>query len=453
MTLERMIPMNRRITAALLSAVLLLSLAGCGAKTEETIMDTTVTVATAPAAQGSLSSQSSYIGTVSAEGTAYVVNLVSGRVEEIGVSVGDTVRAGDLLCRIDDESARLTLANARAAYGSAQSAVNTAQSNVATAEASVKSAQAAVTAAEESFRSSQAQYGASNENDALPVIEEQVRLAEDNYNNTKALFDIGAVSQVEVDQAYQTMISAQAGLEAAKAGLSAGQSSLEQARAGIEQAQANAETARSNVSSAQAAVAQAQVGIDSAEYQLTLYNITAPISGVVEAVNVTENNFAASGSAAFVISNGDNKTVTFYVTEQVRRSLLLGQAVTVAQGGKKYAGTITEIGGVVDASAGQFKVKAIIEGADDLPDGLAVELSTVTSRAEHAIIVPSDALFFENGDAYVYIAKDGAAVRTPVEVSIYTAENSAVTAGLLEGDEVITTWSANLRDGVAVRTD
>lgn len=445
--------MNRKIVrpaCLALSFIFVLSLAGCSEQVEEKVMDPSVVVETTSAQTGSLTKDGAYIGSISAEGTAYVVSLVSGKVEEIGVSVGDTVQAGDFLCRIDDESAQLSLANAHAAYQTAMSAVSTAEANVTTAQAAVKSAQSAVTAAEESYRSSQAQYGGSDENDSLPVIEEQVKLAEDNYANTKALFEIGAASQIEVDQAYQTMISAQAGLESAKAGLSSGQSSLEQARAGIEQAQANVETAKSNVTSARAQAAQAQVGIDSAEYQLTLYNITAPISGVVEAVNVTENNFASQGSAVFVISNGHNKTVTFYVTEQVRKTLPLGQTVTATHSGKTYTGAITEIGGVVDASAGQFRVKAIIQDADDLPDGLSVELTTVANRAENAIILPSDALFFENGEAYVYVVKDGTAVRTPVTVGIYATDESAVTAGLIEGDQVITTWSSSLRDGVPV---
>lgn len=431
--------MNRKIVrpaCLALSFIFVLSLAGCSEQAEEKVMDPSVVVETTSAQTGSLTKDGAYIGSISAEGTAYVVSLVSGKVEEIGVSVGDTVQAGDFLCRIDDESAQLSLANAHAAYQTAMSAVSTAEANVTTAQ--------------ESYRSSQAQYGGSDENDSLPVIEEQVKLAEDNYANTKALFEIGAASQIEVDQAYQTMISAQAGLESAKAGLSSGQSSLEQARAGIEQAQANVETAKSNVTSARAQAAQAQVGIDSAEYQLTLYNITAPISGVVEAVNVTENNFASQGSAVFVISNGHNKTVTFYVTEQVRKTLPLGQTVTATHSGKTYTGAITEIGGVVDASAGQFRVKAIIQDADDLPDGLSVELTTVANRAENAIILPSDALFFENGEAYVYVVKDGAAVRTPVTVGIYATDESAVTAGLIEGDQVITTWSSSLRDGVPV---
>lgn len=384
----------------LLCLSLCLPLAGCGTE-EAPVMDTTVTVETAAVETGDLSSQSTYIGTISAEGTASVIAQVSGTVEEIAVSVGDTVEAGTLLCRFDDESARIALQSAQAAYQSAL-----------------------------------AGYGGT-EDGSLTVLEEQVRLAQDNYEDTQALFEIGAASQAEVDQAYQTLLSAQAGLESARAALSA-------AQAGVEQAQAGAESARAGVDSA-------QVGISSAEYQLSLYNLTTPISGVVEAVNVTENNFTSAGTAAFVISNGNNKTVTFYVTEQVRKGLELGQPVTVEYSGNTYEGAITEISGVVDAAVGQFEVEVVIDGAQDLPDGLAVELTTTAYQADDALLIPSDALYFENGEAYVYLMQDGAAVRANVEIGLYTADTIAVTGGLSQGDQVIVSWSASLRDGAPVR--
>ena len=382
--------MNRKISA-LLCCALALALAGCQEQPEEPMLDTTVTVETTTAQTGDLSTQSSYIGTISAEGTASVVAMVSGNVEQIAVSVGDTVSAGDFLCRIDDESARLSLQNAQAAANSAQ----------------------------ESYNSAVANYGGAD----LPVLQEQLRLAQDNYDDTQALMEIGAASQAEVDQAYQALLSAQAGLEAAQA-------SLNSALAGIQ---------------------SAQVGVESAQYQLSLYNLTSPISGVVEAVNVTENNFTPSGTAAFVISNGSNKTVTFYVTDSVRQTLTPGQAVTVNYGDRTYEGVITEIGGVVNAQVGQFQVKAVIDGAQDLPDGLSVELTTTAHQANGAVLVPSDAMFFEDGVAYVYLLQDGKAVRSDVTIGLYTADQIAVTAGLNPGDQVITTWSASLRDGVDVR--
>ena len=381
----------KRTISALLCCTLVLALAGCQEQTEEPLLDTTVTVETAAAQTGDLSTQSTYIGTISAEGTASVVAMVSGNVEQVAVSVGDTVTAGDFLCRIDDESARLGLQNAQAAVNSAQ----------------------------ESYNSALANYGGAD----LPVLQEQLRLAQDNYEDTQALLEIGAASQAEVDQAYQALLSAQAGLDAARASLN----------------------------SAQAGIQSAQVGVESAQYQLSLYNLTSPISGVVEAVNVTENNFAASGTAAFVISNGSNKTVTFYVTDSVRQTLTPGQAVTVDYNGQTYEGAITEIGGVVDAQVGQFQVKAVIDGAQDLPDGLSVELTTTAHQANGAVLIPSDAMFFEDGISYVYVVQDGKAVRTDVTIGLYTADQIAVTAGLNPGDEVITTWSSSLRDGVDVR--
>jgi len=193
------------------------------------------------------------------------------------------------------------------------------------------------------------------------------------------------------------------------------------------------------------------VGVNSAQYQLSLYNMTAPISGVVEAVNLTLNNFAASGTVAFVISNGSNKTVTFYVTDQVRQTLTAGQEVSVVSDGRTYQGAVTEISGVVDAATGLFKVKAVINEAQSLPDGLAVELTTTAYRSSGAILIPSDAVYFDEGNAYVYVAQDGTVVRTEVTVGLYTADTIAVTSGLTAGDEVITTWSAGLKDGAPIR--
>ncbi len=427
--------MNKLISMTL-CGVLLLSLAGCGGTEEAELMDTTVVVETASAESGALSSESSYIGTISADGTASVILLVSGTVEELAVSVGDEVSAGDFLCRIDDESAQLSLASAQASYQTALAAV-------ASAQASVGSTEAAVTSAQESYNSTAAQYGA-DENGSLTILEDQVKLAQDNYENTQALFEIGAASQLEVDQARTSYASAQASLEAAQAGLSA-------AAAGVQQAQAGLESVNAAIEQAQSSAAAAQVGIASAEYQLTLYNLTAPISGVVEAVNVTKDNFASSGTAAFVISNGDNKTVTFYVTDAVRQTLTQGQAVTVTHSSKTYEGVVTEIGGVVNSSTGLFQIKAVIEEAQDLADGLSVGLSTVAYKADRAILIPSDALYFDNGAAYVYVVEDETAVRRDVTIGLYTTDTIAVTDGLEEGEEVITSWSATLTENAPIR--
>ena len=106
--------MKKRTIPSICLALSLL-LIGCGAKAATEAMDPTISVETAVAQTDTLSISSTYIGTVSAEGTASVVAMVSGTVEELAVSAGDTVNAGDLLCRLDDESALLALRSAQAA--------------------------------------------------------------------------------------------------------------------------------------------------------------------------------------------------------------------------------------------------------------------------------------------------------------------------------------------------
>ncbi|MCD8343912.1 MAG: efflux RND transporter periplasmic adaptor subunit [Oscillospiraceae bacterium] len=381
----------KKFCAIVLCAACVLSLAGCGSEVVEEQMDSTITVETAKAAVGSLQTSTSYVGTVTSDDTVSVVTLVSGNVEEVNVSVGDTVEVDQQLCRVDDESAQLSLSSANASLNSAR----------------------------ESYSSAVANYGGSE----LTLLQQALSLAQDNYDTTAALYEIGAASKVEVDSAQQSLTSAQAAVDAAQATLS----------------------------SAQAGIQAAQVGVDSAQYQLSLYNITSPISGTVEAVNVTENNFVGSGSVAFIISTGDNREVSFYVTDEVRRNIEVGQSVSISNAGIDYSGYVAELSNVVDSTTGMFKVKAMIYGAESLPDGLSVTLTTVSHNVEDMIIIPADALYYENGEAFVYIMSDGAAVRTYVEIDSYTTEEVAVSSGLAEGDEVIVTGSSNLRDGAAVR--
>ena len=263
------------------------------------------------------------------------------------------------------------------------------------------------------------------------------------------------LTQKNVDaakEAYQSVISGYEQLESSIDQLETQRDSLkaqkETAEGTLDITQG--ETYNETVASLQAGLAQAQVGLDSAAYQQSLYTLTAPISGTVESVGLTKNGMASASSIAFVISNKNTMQVTFYVTEDVRDEFTTGQAVTVSRGSSTYGGTITEIGNAVDMQKGLFKVKATIYDMPDLASGVTASITTTCHSAKDVIVIPCDAVYYENGDAYVFVARDGTAVKTPVETGIYDDQNIAITSGLLEGQQVITTWSANLIDGCAI---
>ena len=263
-------------------------------------------------------------------------------------------------------------------------------------------------------------------------------LTDANVDTAKAGYDQAQIAFDQVDSQLSQLETQRDSLKAQK----------ETAEGTLDITQS--ETYNETVASLQAGLAQAQVGLDSAAYQQSLYTLTAPISGTVESVGLTKNGMASASSIAFTISNKNTMQVTFYVTEDVRDEFTAGQAVTVSRGSSTYGGTITEIGNAVDMQKGLFKVKATIYDMSDLASGVTASITTTCHSAKDVIVIPCDAVYYENGDAYVFVARDGTAVKTPVETGIYDDQNIAVTSGLIEGQQVITTWSANLIDGCAI---
>ena len=200
----------------------------------------------------------------------------------------------------------------------------------------------------------------------------------------------------------------------------------------------------------------AEIGVESAEYQKDLYTIKAPIGGVVEAVNVTENEMFATGVApAFTISGKQTMIVTFYVTEEVKDFLQVGDAVEVENNGQTYRGSVSSIGTAVDAQKGLFKVEAQIYVSEgkSISTGVSVSVSLVTAAVKDNILIPYDSVYYENNQVYVYCVEDGKAIRVDVTTGLYNEDTIAIESGLEEGDEVIISWASGLKNGAEIAGD
>lgn len=115
--------MNRKkLTALGLVLTLGLTTAACGSK-EEPEESSAVAVEVLTPKAGELTVDTTYIGNVTPQEQVYVIPKTSGTVTETFFSVGDTVQAGDVLFKIDDEAAQLQLSSARASYASAEAGV------------------------------------------------------------------------------------------------------------------------------------------------------------------------------------------------------------------------------------------------------------------------------------------------------------------------------------------
>lgn len=115
--------MNRkRYLAMSLSVILGMCMTACQ-KEEEPEEEVAVAVDVQTPKVGELTIDTTYIGTVAPQEQVYVVPKTSGTVTETFFEVGDQVKEGDVLFKIDDEAAQLQMASARASYESAQAGV------------------------------------------------------------------------------------------------------------------------------------------------------------------------------------------------------------------------------------------------------------------------------------------------------------------------------------------
>lgn len=199
----------------------------------------------------------------------------------------------------------------------------------------------------------------------------------------------------------------------------------------------------------------AQLSYESAKLsydkQVEYSTVTAPIAGRIESCDVEVYDRISQQSQLCVISGEGQNRITFYVTQRMMQNLRDGDSLEVSKNGVALSGTISEISSMVDGDTGLFKVKAEVAGSDEIAIGSTVKISLVTERAENAMLVPVDAVYYSGGESYVYVDRDGVARMTGVEIGLYDDEYAEVLSGLTYEDLVVSTWSSNLYEGAGIR--
>ncbi len=480
----------------MICASLVLSTAACG-KEEEEAKEATLLVTTKHPYTGSLSSKNEYIGKISSSDEVNVTPLVSGEVTAIHVKVGDSVKKGDLLFSIDNSAALTQYNTAKAAYDSATASAN--QATGSGVEAQGISASSGVSQAEYAKNSAYKQYNAALEKqtdlaNSISELEIQVSDLESQVENTTnellALQDSMPNTDSFLEDPtnlgtnLEELIAAQQRASALKEQLTALQSALVQAKSGLETARQSKKSLDSNISVleesvkqadsayqtalesynlavgagandtnaiAGAGIEQAKAALDSAQYNLDLYEVKAPISGVITQSSLKEHSLVASGNPALVVTGEEAMQLTFSVTNTDHKQLKIGDTVSVLYNRSEYEAAITEIADSVDMQTGLFKIKAVVATSkkSNLKSGLSVKVEIETDRIDDVTLIPIDSVFYENEEAYVFCVKDGKCVKTTVETGQSDDENIAVT-GLSSSDVVITSWSSQLKDGVSI---
>jgi membrane fusion protein (multidrug efflux system) len=200
-------------------------------------------------------------------------------------------------------------------------------------------------------------------------------------------------------------------------------------------------------------VAEAELSLAQARFDKA--RITAPFDGVAGARRVSPGAFVNPGDPITSLAKMNVIRVTFSAPERFVPSLKRGSEVTVAVTAypkEKWTGRIDVIDPVLDAQTRSVQVLARVRNPDaKLRPGMSANVSAVLSRRPDALTIPSEAVFAEGDQFFVYVVKpDSSVARTALTLGTRTAESVEVLGQLEEGAKVVRAGHQKLFEGAKV---
>ena len=381
----------KHVISGVLAAAAVAALAACqtGEETSssQSRIPAGVAVQVTEVTRENIAAQSKVSGRVVADGQESVYVTANAECVAVYVEAGDEVTAGERICALDMAS---TLSSYNAANISYQSAIQSYQ-------------------------------------DQEAIFDKQIALAEKNLSDLKALFEIGAASQAEIDSAELNLMTAQASKN----------STLAQLEAGMQSYKSNVEQ-----------LAAVLENVDSAG------NVIAPVSGTVVTLNAAEGSFVSASMPVAVIDGVDTMKVELSVSEALVPKLSQGDEVDVSISALSLdtVGTIRSIQKNANAQTKLYTVTvAFGEDVEGLLAGMSADVSFRTERSEDAIVIPSQAIQTTKNVQYVFVVEDNTARYQEVETGLSGSGVTEIVSGLEEGQQLVTVGQAYLSDGDAVR--
>jgi HlyD family secretion protein len=338
----------------------------------------------------------------------------AGQVQEVYVDVGDKVKPGQLLLKMDDKYALANLAHANSTLRAAELAA------------------------------SDIEHGGTQD--------ERNTYAAD-LRRTQLQRQQDAVSLAALQKLQQQGAASAGEVAAAQHRVQVDDSTLHSIEQHSTQRYGQADQAR-----AQAELADARAAVAAAQSSYNTADIRSKISGTVYYSPVAQYDYVSIGDDLVYVADLTRMRITAYFDEPDIGNLAAGQPVTItweAKPGMTWHGHISQAPTTIINYLTRYVGEAFITVDDAngvLEPNSNINATVTTAQHLHALSVPREALRFEGPRPYVFRVINKRLIRTPIKLGIVNLTQVEITGGLAEGDAVAlnATTPRDLSNGLEV---
>ena len=358
------------------------------------IKDEKVEFITKKAKKGSFSKKVDATGEIFATELIDVGAQVSGQIKKLYVKLGDQVKKGDMIASIDSSTQ--------------QNSIDNKEAQLAIYKAQLESAKVAL------------------------------NIAKTQFDRENALFSKNATSKQEFESAKNTY---------------------------------SANSAK--IKELEAQIKQTNIELSTAKINLGYTKITAPRDGTVVSVQVEEGQTVnANQTTPTIVNIADlcHVKMKMQIAEGDITKIKVGTPVEysiLSEPTKKFQTTVSSIDpGLTTLSDGSYGssssskssyssssssssavyyyAQSIVDNKDGiLRIGMTTQNELLIANVEGAIIVPSIGIKKDENGTFVYVLKDGKAVKTAVKTGIKDNLDTQIISGINDGDEIITSQGSS----------
>ncbi|MEL7567729.1 MAG: efflux RND transporter periplasmic adaptor subunit [Dehalobacterium sp.] len=330
-------------------------------------------------------------------------------IMDLSVEVGDAVKKGQNMGRLDTLELKRSLEEANAQLTEKQAAL--------------------------------AKAKAVNEQLDLKHREAQYHEAQKHLERTENLYQQGAVTEEALEEAKTAYAGAEKEYREVLALIDAG-------------------ATESELRALQAQIDLKVQEIAQAEERLSLASFTAADDGVVLFVGGEKGNQVTEGTRLIMVGNTNTLEVTANINEMDAGSLEIGQPVKVKCAvlpEKEFQGEVSRVSNAAVTSSNQentgvsLPVTVRITGdTTGLKLGFTVDLFITTMKETDLLSIPVEGIVAQDEAKFVFVIDNGVARKREIKTTLGNELNDIVVSGLKEGEEIILNPAPELQDGQKV---